>query len=89
MTTWDEAKRRENLAEHGMDIAATAGFDSRTAVVEVDRDVRHGTRCRAIGWLRNRLCFLVYTEHEHDGDIHAISLRPATPKEHRRYAEEA
>ena len=87
MTTWDEAKRRENLAKHGMDLADAAEFDFETAVIEEDRDVRHETRFRAIGWIRKRLCFLVFVSRE-DGGTHAISLPAAARKERRRYGKE-
>lgn len=87
MTTWDESKRRENLRKHGIDLAETEHFEFDTALVEEDRDVRREARFRAIGWLQGRLCFLVFTLREAD-EVHAISLRPATPKERRRYHEE-
>lgn len=89
MPTWDEQKRRENLVRHGMDLADAERFEFDTALVEEDRDVRHEDRFRAIGWLDNRLCFLVYIPHEDGEDFHALSLRPAEPRERRRYAEEA
>ena len=89
MPTWSEAKREENLRKHRMDLADAVEFDFVTALIEEDRDVRHETRYRAIGWVRDRLCFLVYTLSEAGDDFHAISLRPAEPKERRRYAEEA
>jgi uncharacterized DUF497 family protein len=87
MATWNEAKRRENLAKHGMDLADAAAFEFETALVDEDRDIRHEGRFRAIGWVRDRLCFLAYVDREEG--VHAISLRPATPKERRRYADEA
>jgi uncharacterized protein len=84
VTTWDEAKRGENLRRHGMDLAHAEYFEFDTALVEEDRDVRHEARFRATGWLRGRLCFLVFTLQDGD-EVHAISLRPATPKERRHY----
>ena len=48
----------------------------------------HEVRFRAIGWVRDRLCFLVYALSG-DDEVRAISLRPATPKERRRYAQDA
>lgn len=87
MTTWDEWKRRENLRKHGIDLAEAEHFEFDTALVEEDRDVRREIRFRATGFLRGRLCFLVFTLQE-DDEVHAISLRPATPKERRRYYEE-
>lgn len=87
MATWDEPKRRENLRKHGLDLAEAEHFELDTALVEEDRDMRREARFRAIGWLHGRLCFLVFTFQE-DDEVHAISLRPATPKERRRYYEE-
>lgn len=88
MTTWDEAKRRSNLAKHGVDLALAEHFDFETAEIEEDRDVRHEQRFRAIGFLGERIYFLLFTLH-HDGEPHVISLRPATPKEKRHYVEGA
>jgi uncharacterized DUF497 family protein len=86
MITWDEAKRRRNIAKHGLDLADAARFDWEHAVYEEDRDIRHEQRFRVMGWLDGRLCFLVCTI---EGDeIHAISLREADKAEERRYFKE-
>ena len=87
MTTWDSVKRKTNLAKHRVDLALAEEFDFQHAVVLEDRDVAHEQRFRAIGFIGSRLYFLVFTFGPHD-EPHAISLRPATPKEKRRYAEE-
>ena len=86
MVTWDDAKRRQNLAKHGIDLADAARFDFETAVIGDDRDARHEQRFRAIGWIDDRLCLLVYALR--GDDIRAISLRPAERKEKRFYVEE-
>jgi uncharacterized DUF497 family protein len=86
MITWDARKRRSNLAKHGIDLALAELFDLDTAQVEEDRDVRHETRFRGTGFIGDRIFFMVFTLNE-EGDPHVISLRPATPKEKRRYAE--
>jgi uncharacterized DUF497 family protein len=83
MVTWDEAKRRRNIAKHGIDLADAEGFDFDHAIFEEDRDSRGEQRFRAIGPIGDRLFYLVYT---YQGDeAHAISLREAEPKERRRY----
>jgi|1185.fasta_scaffold1233699_2 uncharacterized DUF497 family protein len=87
MTTWDEAKRRSNVAKHGVDLAEAELFEFETALVEDDRDAEGEQRFRAVGFIGDRLYFLVYTLRE-DEEVHAVSLRPATPKERKRYAEE-
>lgn len=86
MVTWDEEKRRANISKHGMDLADAAGFDFASADIKEDRDVRDEQRFRATGYIGTRICFLVFTYGPND-EPHAISLRPATPKEARRYAE--
>jgi uncharacterized DUF497 family protein len=83
MATWDEAKRRQNLARHGIDLADVERFDFENATVDEDRDARGEQRLRSVGFVGDLLCFLVYTYR--GDDIHAISLRPATPKERRNH----
>ncbi len=86
MTTWDEAKRRSNLAKHGVDLADSERFEFDTARIEEDRDVRCEQRFRAIGFLGDRLYFIVFTPGAGD-EPHVISMRLATPKEKRSYVQ--
>jgi uncharacterized DUF497 family protein len=86
MITWTPAKRVENIRKHGVDFVEAKGFDFITALIEEDQDVRGERRFRAIGWIGDRLYFLVYTLR--GDDTHVISLRLATKREYRRYAEE-
>ena len=79
-------KRKSDLAKHGVDLALAGRFDFESALVEEDRDARGEQRFRAIGWIDNRLCYLVYTER--GDEMHAISLRPVTPQERRHYEKE-
>lgn len=83
MVAWDEAKRRINLAKHGMDLADAHRFDFGDAVIEEDRDARGEQRFRAVGRIGDRLCFLIYTEQ--GDEMRVISLRPVTRKERRDY----
>jgi uncharacterized DUF497 family protein len=85
--TFDPAKNAANRAKHGMDLADASDFDFNTAIIEEDRDVRHEWRLQATGWCGGRLRFLVFVPHDEGDGIHAISLRPLTRKEARRYAE--
>lgn len=62
MVTWDEAKRRSNLAKHGMDLADAKHFDFEHAIIEEDRDTKGEQRFRATGWMGDRLVYLVYTD---------------------------
>lgn len=86
MATWDETKRRANLAKHGVDLALAERFNFVTAMIEEDRSHAYGEqRERAVGWIDNDLYVYVYTLR--GDDDHAISLRKATSREARRYAE--
>jgi uncharacterized DUF497 family protein len=84
--TWDEGKRRANLAKHGVDFAAAEAFDFATALVAIDDRFDYGEmREVALGFIGVRLHVLVFTRRGEA--IHVISLRKATPKEGRAYAE--
>jgi uncharacterized DUF497 family protein len=85
MTTWDEKKRKSNLAKHGVDLALAVDFDWHEAVIEEDNSEAYGEQREiATGWIGTALYVYIYTIR--DDDDHAISLRKATPKEHRGYA---
>jgi uncharacterized protein len=88
MTTWDEGKRRRNLAKHGVDFALVERFDFETAVFIEDDSEGYGERREiAIGWINDALYVYIYTlRGEAD---HAISLRKAGRRERRIYVEEA
>jgi uncharacterized protein len=86
MTTWDEAKRRANIAKHGVDLAIAERFDFVTAVITEDDNEAYGERRDvAIGWIDDALYVYVYPIR--DDEDHAISLRKASPRERRWYAE--
>ena len=87
MFTWDEAKRANNLAMHGLDFADVIKFDFDTALHDFDDREEYGElREMAIGWCVARLCFLVFVRRDGD-EIRVISFRKATRLEMRRYAE--
>ena len=53
---WDEAKRRANLAKHGVDFADAAEFDWNGAYFGIDDSVDYREeRSFALGWFKNRL----------------------------------
>jgi len=86
MTTWSEAKRRSNLAKHGVDLVIAERFDFVTAIIIEDESEAYGEQREvAIGWIDDALYVYVYTLR--DDEDHAISLRRANPKERRWYAE--
>lgn len=86
MPTWDEAKRRRNLREHGLDfVGCEALFDGPVLVSDDDRDAYGEWRQNAIGWLGGSIVRLTYVERGED--LHIISLRRATRHEASRYQE--
>ena len=81
---WDEAKNRDNIGKGRVGFASIEDFEWDTATLE--RTDRHGeVRWAATGYIGNRLHRVVYTER---GDTtRIISLRIASRKEEREYAE--
>ncbi len=87
MTTWDEGKRARNFAKHKVDLADAEAFAWSTALDEEDLTEDYGEqRFRAIGQIDGDLYVCVYADNE-DGTPHIISLRKATKKEKRYYAQ--
>jgi uncharacterized protein len=61
MPTWDEAKRRKNLREHGLDFEGCEQlFDGPVVVFEDQRDRYGELRLNAIGWLHGQVVHLTY-----------------------------
>ena len=86
MVTWDETKRRRNLAKHGVDFAIAERFDFISAIIEEDDTEAYGEQRQiAIGRIDDTIYVYVYTLR--DDEDHAIRLRRASPRERRRYAE--
>jgi uncharacterized DUF497 family protein len=84
--TWDEAKRRRNIAERGIDFAEVERFDLDNAYVFVDAREDYGElREVAFGFIGERLHVLVFTRR--GADVHVISLRKANRREVRRHDE--
>lgn len=84
MITWDDTKRRANMAKHGLDfVGAEAVFDG-PVMTEEDARLAYGEpRTNLIGLLHGSVVFMTYTER--GDDLHIISLRPATRHEAQRY----
>ena len=81
---WDEAKRQSNAQKHGIDFATVEAFDWESALVE--RSDRAGeVRFVAIGYIDVRLHCIVFTERW--TRMRVISLRCASRREERRYAQ--
>jgi uncharacterized DUF497 family protein len=82
---WDDAKRRINLAKHGIDfLDATAVFDAPYVVKEA-RSAGDEQRWRATGWLIDRFVTVVFTER--NGLYRLISARSARHEERKHYQE--
>ena len=81
MITWDEAKRRENIKKHGLDLAALETvFDQPMISVEDDRQSYGELRVQSLGMWQGRVVFLVWTPRG-DEAAHIISCRYADRKE--------
>ena len=80
---WDEAKRRGNIAKHGIDFSAIDRFQWSAALIEPD-DRHSEPRFRALGYIERRLHTVVYTER--GGNTRIISIRKSNLKEEDRYA---
>ena len=74
MIIWDETKRRKNLKDHGIDLADVACvFDAPMLTVEDEREYYGEQRLQSLGWFRDRVVFLVWTER--DDGARVISCR--------------
>ncbi|MFY9986946.1 MAG: BrnT family toxin [Chthoniobacterales bacterium] len=81
---WDAAKRRRNLAIHGVDFSAIECFEWESAIVDEDRRGDYSeTRYSALGLINGRVHSLVFTLR--DGNYRIISLRKANRREVRKW----
>ena len=80
MFTWDEAKRKVNLAKHGIDFRdAESIFDGLLVTVEDSRESYGEPRYVALGLLEGVVVSIAYTER-HD-EVRIISIRKALKHE--------
>jgi len=80
MFTWHEAKRRENLRKHGIDLAdAERVFEGLTFTVEDDRVPYGEQRFLTLGLLVDQVVSVTHTESGEE--IRIISIRKATRRE--------
>lgn len=78
--TWDEAKRKRNLKDHGLDfVDAEAVFEGPTFTFEDDRLRYDEQRFVSLGLLEGIPVSIVHTETK--DRIHVISFRKATKRE--------
>lgn len=82
MFTWDEAKRKDNLAKHGIDFAdAEDIFAGYTVTAEDVREAYGELRFLTLGLLHGEVVSVAHTPREDDD--HIISIRKATRYEAR------
>lgn len=82
--TWDEAKRKANLAKHGFDFAdAGAVFAGMTYTFGDDREYYGEERFITLGMLKGRTVLIAHTGD--DDEIRIISMRKATKNEQKKY----
>lgn len=81
---WDERKRQENADKHKIDFTAIYEFEWDTAVYN-SNDAHGEVRVVATSYVGTRLHTVVYTLRE--GRKRIISLRKASPREMREYAQ--
>jgi len=63
MIIWDEIKREQNIQKHGIDLAdVVCVFDAPMVTVEDTIKIYGELRLRSLGWFRDRVVFLVWTE---------------------------
>jgi uncharacterized DUF497 family protein len=84
-TSFDAAKRRSNLAKHGLDLADAGELLGGLCVEQIDDRFDYGEeRWISIGLLRGEVAVCVWIETE-QGGARVISLRRATADEQERY----
>jgi uncharacterized protein len=78
--SWDEAKRQENLRQHGLDFAdASAVFEGTTFTYEDDRFDYGEQRFITLGLLHGRVVIIAHTEC--NDEVRVISMREGTKRE--------
>lgn len=86
MSTWDEAKRRKNINDHGLDFVGCEAIWDNFTITREDVRLPYGEkRLVTFGLLEGAVAVLVYTERR--AGPHIISLRKAEKHETRYYFE--
>ena len=80
--TWDEAKRRKNLRDHGIDFAGLGPFFDGLVLTHEDEWAVYGEqRFLSLGVVDGGCLFVVWTLRNSDETPHIISARRATKHE--------
>ncbi len=82
---WDEAKRRSNLAKHGIDFPLATAVFGTPYVFQEAGSVGDEQRWRATGWLGDRCVSVIFTHW--NGLFRLISARRARHAERQHYQE--
>ena len=83
---WDESKNQRNIRKRGIPFEQVEGFDFESALFVIDSRQDYGeARIRALGLIGERLYALVFTVR--GGGLRVISLRKASKREERKYAQ--
>ena len=70
MITWDAAKRRSNLKDHGIDFADLEGFfDGDLLTREDTREAYFEKRLQSVGMFNRIALVVVWTPRGDDGEI--------------------
>ncbi|MCU0753806.1 MAG: BrnT family toxin [Xanthomonadales bacterium] len=63
MATFDDTKRAQNLAKHGIDLADCGSvFDAPMVTIEDVREAYGELRLRSLGWMQGRVVVLIWTD---------------------------
>ncbi|WP_299489540.1 BrnT family toxin [Acaryochloris sp. IP29b_bin.137] len=82
---WDEAKNLENIRKHQIDFVDVSEIFDGAMLVELDDRIDYGEeRWVGIGFLRNGVAVVVWTERQ-DDVIRIISARKANRYERKRF----
>jgi uncharacterized DUF497 family protein len=83
LNTWDEAKRQQNLQDHGIDFADLDGFFDGDLLTREDvRETYGEVRYQSIGVFNGVALFVAWTPRGEQGDTpHLISVRKAESHE--------
>ena len=88
MLTWDEAKRKQNIKNHGLDFVGCDAIWDRFTVTREDKRQNYGeVRLVCFGLLEAKVVVMVYSEHLKG--LHVISLLKAEKHEARYYRQVA
>ena len=81
---WDEAKRRRNLRNHGVDFVDVLPLFDGQILEGIDGRFDYGeTRIRCLGQIRGRVYVVIYTWR--GGNRRLISARKGNAREQREY----